>query len=218
MPLSEGDECPPSSEVSVINRQPLRMQHIEPFYNWRKKYIASEDSKSPFFGRIYSEFEYSNKVYNYYIHPQWDEFGSSTLYLKILFTDYEDGFAIIELIGEWNDALHNDVMFLKRDVIDELVKQDIHKFILIGENVLNYHGDDNCYYEEWWDDIKDEEGWIAFVNFRPHVIDEMVETELQYYVNLDDVFGEINWRPQPPNKLFQAIDTMINKGIKKLVY
>ena len=194
------------------------MQHIEPFYNWRKKYIASEDNKSPFFGRTYSEFEYSNKVYNYYIHPQWDEFGSSTLYLKILFTNYDEGFAIIELIGEWNDALHNDVMFLKRDVIDELVKQDIHKFILIGENVLNYHGDDNCYYEEWWDDIKDEEGWIAFVNFRPHVIDEMVETELQYYVNLDDVFGEINWRPQPPNKLFQAIDTMINKGIKKLVY
>ena len=107
---------------------------------------------------------------------------------------------------------------LWQPIIDELVKQDIHKFILIGENVLNYHGDDNCYYEEWWDDIKDEEGWIAFVNFRPHVIDEMVETELQYYVNLDDVFGEINWRPQPPNKLFQAIDTMINKGIKKLVY
>lgn len=194
------------------------MQHIEPFYNWRKKYIAAEDSNSPFFGCTYNEFEYSNKVYNYYIHPQWDAFGSPTLYLKILFANYDDGFAIIELIGEWNDALHNDVMFLKRDVVDELVRCGIHKFILIGENVLNYHGDDNCYYEEWWDDIKDDEGWIAFVNFRPHVIDEMVESELQYYVNLDDVFGDINWRPQTPKKLFEAIDTLINKGIRKLTY
>lgn len=194
------------------------MQNIEPYYNWRQKYIASEDNKSPFFGRVYNEFQYTNKIYNYYIHPQWDEFGSSTLYLKILFTNYDDGFAIIELIGEWNDALHNDVMFLKREVIDELVNQSIHKFILIGENVLNYHGDDNCYYEEWWDDIKDDDGWVVFVNFLPHVVDEMVETELQYYVNLEDVFSEINWRPQTPKKLFQAIDTMINKGIKKLVY
>lgn len=194
------------------------MQNIEPYYSWREKYKASEDRNSPFFGKVNNAFQYTNKVYNYYIHPQWDEFGSSTLYLKIIFADYENGFAIIELIGEWNDALYNDVMFLKREVIDELIKNDIYKFILIGENVLNYHGDDNCYYEEWWDDIKDEDGWVTFVNFQPHVIDEMVETELQYYVNLDDIFGEINWRPQPPKKLFKAIDTMINKGIKKLVY
>lgn len=194
------------------------MQHIEPYYNWRQKYIAAEDRKSPFFESVYNEFEYTNKVYNYYIHPQWEAFGSPTLYLKILFADYDDNFAIIELIGEWNDALHNDVMFLKRDVIDVLIAQGISKYILIGENVLNYHGDDNCYYEEWWDDIKDEQGWIVFVNFHQHVIDEMIETELQYYVNIEEVFREINWRPQTPKKLFQAIDTMINKGIKKLVY
>lgn len=194
------------------------MQNIEPYYNWRKKYIASEDKKSPFFGRVYNEFQYTQKIYNHYIHPQWDDFGSSTLYLKILFCDYEEGFAILEFIGEWNDALHNDVMFLKREVIDPLIENEIFRFILIGENVLNYHGDDNCYYEEWWDDIKEDDGWIAMLNFRPHVVEEMVETELQYYVNMEDVFEDINWRPQTPKKLYEAIDTMIMNGIKKLVF
>jgi hypothetical protein len=193
------------------------MQHIEPHFNWREKYIAAEDEKSPFYGSVNNELQYENKIYNYYIHPQWDVFGSSTLYLKLLFTDYEKGYAIIELMGEWNDALYNDAMFLKREVIDKLVNQDIYKFILIGENVLNYHGDDNCYYEEWWDDIKDEDGWVALINFRDHVIDEMVETELQYYVNLGETFNEVNWRPQKPKYIFDAINTLINEGIRRLV-
>ena len=132
---------------------------------------ASEDEHSPFFGVVYSEFEFTNTVYNYYIHPQWDEFGSSTLYLKILFADYERCFAIIEFIGEWNDALYNDIMFLKRDVVEELTGSGINKFILIGENVLNFHGSDDSYYQEWFDDVGD--GWIATINFRSHVMNEM---------------------------------------------
>ncbi len=194
------------------------MHNIEPYYAWRELYIASEDKKSPFFGRTYSEFQYSTKIYNYYIHPQWDGFGSSTLYLKILFVDYDQSFAIIELMGEWNDALHNDCMFLKREVIDLLIERDIYKYILIGDNVLNYHGDDNSYYEEWWDDIKEEYGWIAFLNFREHVVEEMVENQLQFYVNVGDPFNTINWRPYKPSKLFLAIDTLINKGVPRLRY
>ena len=89
------------------------MHEIEPFYNWRHLYVSEEDPKSPFFGRDYSEFEFSQAVYNYYIHPQWDEFGSRTLYLKIIYADYELGYAVIEMIGEWNDAIENDIMTLK---------------------------------------------------------------------------------------------------------
>ncbi len=85
------------------------MHEIEPYFNWRHLYIADEDVKSPFYGRTYSEFEFTQTVYNFYIHPQWDDFGSSTLYIKILFADYETGFAIIEMIGEWNDAIENDI-------------------------------------------------------------------------------------------------------------
>jgi len=58
-----------------------------------------------FFGRAYSEFEYSHTIYNYYIHPQWDDFGSRTLYLKVLIADYDERYAVIELMGELNDAI-----------------------------------------------------------------------------------------------------------------
>lgn len=37
------------------------MHEIEPFYNWRHDYIASEDEQSPFYGTIYNEFEYEDR-------------------------------------------------------------------------------------------------------------------------------------------------------------
>ena len=123
------------------------MHNIEPHFAWLNFYNAAEDSASPFYGREYNEFYYDKAVYNYLIHPQWDHFGSKTLYIKILFADYQDGFAIIEIIGEWNDALYNDIMQLKREVIEVLAAEGINKFILIGENVLNFHSSDDSYYE-----------------------------------------------------------------------
>ena len=92
------------------------MQDIEPFFRWRDQYITSEDMRSPFYGTQNSEFQYTNAIYNYYIHPQWDFFGSPTLYMKLLFVEYEEGYAILEFIGEWNDCISNDIMYLKRDV------------------------------------------------------------------------------------------------------
>ena len=94
----------------------LPMHFIEPFFRWRGEYIASEDAQSPFYGREYSEFEFQHRVYNYLIHPQWDEFGSTTLYLKIIYVDYDQGACAIEFIGEWNDAIENDIMMLKSNV------------------------------------------------------------------------------------------------------
>lgn len=192
------------------------MHDIEPFHRWRNYYVASEDMLSPFYGRAYDEFYYTNKVYNYFIHPQWDDFGSDTLYLKVLFADYEEGYAIIELIGEWNDCLHNDVMYLKRDVIDPMVKEGISKYILIGENVLNFHGSDDAYYEEWYEDISDEGGWICILNTLDHVTDEMKATRLQYFVNFGDAFGDVNWRPHTPKRIFKAVEALVHGGTKRL--
>ena len=60
------------------------MHTIEPHYNWRNLYIASEDKLSPFYQREYNEFEFSQAIYDHYIHPQWDQIGSATLYIKII--------------------------------------------------------------------------------------------------------------------------------------
>ncbi len=192
------------------------MQNIEPFFAWRDRYIAAKDKQSPFYRRVYSEFHYTNTIYNHYIHPQWDNFGSSTLYMKILFADYNKGFAIFEMLGEWNDALYNDVMYLKREVIDPMIETGIYKFIVIGENVLNFHGSDNCYYEEWWDDVKDDDGWIVFVNLLKHVVEEMEDTQIQYYVNFGHHLDEVNWRPHKPQILFKAIEALVNGQVKQL--
>src|SRR3954468_8062860 len=121
------------------------MHEIEPFYNWRHIYVSEEDECSPFYGREYSEFEFTQTLYNYYIHPQWDEFGSRTLYMKLLYVDYDQRFAIIELFGEWNDAIENDIMTIRREVTDNLYRNGIIKFILIAENVLNFHSSDDSY-------------------------------------------------------------------------
>ncbi len=194
------------------------MHDIEPHFKWRDHYIASEDERSPFYGRDYNEFQYTQKIYNYYIHPQWDHFGSSTLYMKILFVDYEEGAAIIELIGEWNDCLQNDIMFLKRDIVDELTPHDITKYILVCENVLNFHGSDDCYYEEWYEDIVEESGWICFINALDHVRDEMKEVQLQHFVNFGGRFNNIIWRPFQPKMVIKAIDALVHSDVKRLTY
>lgn len=187
------------------------MHEIEPYFNWRIHYTAEEDERSPFYGREYSEFEFTNTIYNYLIHPQWDDFGSNTLYMKILFADYDEGYCIIELIGEWNDLLYNDIMFLKRDIADTLMYEGINKFIIIGENVLNYHGDDDSYYEEWFEEVGD--GWIAFLNFRDHVREEMKRARIDWYVVSGGDLQEINWRTQQPAQLYQKIKDIVSRRL-----
>ena len=192
------------------------MHDIEPHYHWRDHYIASEDAQSPFFGRQYNEFQFTQKVYNYFIHPQWDSFGSTTLYTKLLFADYDEGFAILEMIGEWNDTLHNDVEPLKREVVDLLLKEGISKYLVICENVLNFHGSDDCYYEEWYDDVLEQDGWITFLNLLPHVEEEMVATQIHHFVHFGKAFNDVNWRPQKPKLLVKAIEAMIHGQTRAL--
>ncbi|MFT4033167.1 MAG: hypothetical protein QM669_12160 [Siphonobacter sp.] len=189
------------------------MQDIEPFYGWEKYYIAAEDEQSPFFGREYNYQQYENTVYEYYIHPNWDEFGSDTLYCKILFADYGEGFTIIEMFGEWNDTLHNDIMFFKRDVIDQQIGNGINKFILIGENILNFHGSrDDDYYAEWFDEIED--GWIAAIKFRDFVEEEFTKYHLDYYINYGGTLDEItNWRGMKPRLLYELMNRLITRRL-----
>ena len=187
------------------------MHDIEPYYNWHHIYIASEDELSPFYEREYSEFVFSSSIYNYFIHPQWDNFGSATLYLKILFVSYDEHYCIIELLGEWNDCLYNDVMYLKRNVIEFLEEQGITKYILIGENVLNYHFDDDSYYQEWFDEIED--GWIACINFRDHVIREFENASLDYYMAMGGKLNNLPWRTADPMKLFRIVESLMMKRL-----
>jgi len=182
------------------------MHDIEPYFNWRHLYAAEEDEKSPFYGREYSEFEFSNTVYNYYIHPQWDEFGSRTLYLKVLYADYDQNYVIIEMIGEWNDAVENDIMELKRELVEQLIATGIYKFILITESVLNFHSSDTEYYEEWHDDIKEEGGWIVSIDMPEQTKYDFHRSHVDNYIRLMDI---PNWRTYQPQHFFQLVDNQM---------
>lgn len=187
------------------------MHDIEPYYNWRHLYTAEEDELSPFYGREYSEFEFTNTVYNFYVHPQWDEFGSRNLYLKILFADYQFNFVIIEVLGEWNDCIENDIMTFKREVVDLLIDKGIKKFILITENVMNFHSSDDSYYEEWWEDIRDDGGWIISLNTPVQTRQEFENARLDHYIHFLD---NDKWRTYQPQHLYNMIDNIMMRRLE----
>ena len=200
-----------AGNLQVGNLQNLfYLQDIEPYYNWRHLYAAEEDRHSPFYRRQYSEFEFSNTVYNYYIHPQWDDFGSRTLYLKILFVDYPQKFAIIELIGEWNDAIENDIMTLRREITDNMMDQGIIKFIFIAENVLNFHSSDDSYYEDWHEQLVENGGWVAILDMPAQSQYDFTRARLNNY---DLMIDFPQWRTLKPEIVFEQIDTLIARKI-----
>ncbi len=188
------------------------MHKIEPYYGWYRSYEVSEDERSPYFGKEYNYDLYTEEIYGYFIDPGWDFMGSETLYLKILFTDYERGFTIIEFIGEWNDALNNDIMHLKRNILEHMMGQGISKFILLGENVLNFHGSDDCYYEEWFEELEDP-GWIAAVSFRDFVLEEMGSYNIDSYISFGGTLQIKNWRTMQPRTFFELVRNQINRRI-----
>lgn len=187
------------------------MHSLEPHFLWRHIYLANEDPKSPFYGYHNSEVYFTDKIYDYLIHPQWDNFGVETLFIKQLFTDYEEGFVILEFIGEWNDLLHNDIMILKRDVLEPMMWKGITKFIFIGENILNFHASDTDYYEEWQEELED--GWVALVNFRKHVLDEMNEYNLDQYLISGGDLDDLDWQMWSPKKLFLKVNDLVTRRL-----
>ena len=152
-----------------------------------------------------------HQIYNYVIHPQWDDIGSSTLFMKVIYADYDDGFVFIELIGEWNDAIENDIMTLKRDVLEPMMHEGIQKFIVIGENVLNFHYSDDSYYEEWFDEVED--GWIAFVNFQDHVMRELKTIHLDQYFVTGGELDDFDWRTYNPQISFKKIEAIVENRL-----
>ncbi len=188
------------------------MHNIEPYSSWLKYYDAANDERSPFYGKEYNFDLYSETIYNHYIDPWWDFMGSETLYIKILYTDYDLRCSIIELLGEWNDALYNDIMHLKRNVIEPLQQEGIEKFILIGENVFNFHGSDDSYYEEWYEETEGE-GWLTAIGFRDFVLEEWKKYNVDGYFNFGGELEIDNWRTYNPKGLIKFVENIIRRRL-----
>jgi len=187
------------------------MHQIEPYSGWLAFYDSSFDEQSPFYGKEYNMDLYTEAIYGYYIDPAWDYFGSETLYLKVLYADYQKQFVIIEFIGEWNDTLYNDIMTLKRDFLELLMQEGITKFILIGESIFNFHGSDDSYYEEWFDEV--EEGWIAAINFPEFLQQEFRKYNIDAYINMGGTLQITEWRAMPPYRFYELVEQLIQRRL-----
>ena len=107
-------------------------------------------------------------------------------------------------------------MTLKRDVIDHLLRLGIYKFILIGENVFNFHADDECYYEEWYENVTDNDGWVAMLNVRDHVLDEMTTASVHLYLNMGQHLNNIAWRTLTPSHVLATVEQALNRNTRQL--
>ena len=130
--------------------------------------------------------------------------------MKLLYADYEQHFVIIELLGEWNDAIENDIMTLRREITDNLYKQGITKYILIAENVLNFHSSDDSYYEEWHEQLEDDNGWVVLINFPEQSQYDFKRSRLTNYVELLEL---PQWRTLKPEIIFQLIDDEMSRRL-----
>ena len=112
---------------------------------------------------------------------------------------------------DWKKIFSNTQLAYATMVAGLLEEQGIDKFILIGENVLNFHSSDDSYYEEWFAELED--GWIAMVNFREHVLDEFKYCKADYYLNFGGDLDTLSWRKHTPIQLFKKVEDLISKRL-----
>ena len=89
----------------------------------------------------------------------------------------------------------------------KLIDKQINQFIIIAENILNFHGSDDEYYAEWFEEVED--GWIAVVGSREHVEQEWKKYHLDYYLNFGGTLHLDNWRTLQPQPFYELVKSLI---------
>jgi hypothetical protein len=107
--------------------------------------------------------------------------------------------------------VHNDIMRLKRDLVDEMIPLGIDKYILIGENILNFHADITDYYEEWLEELPN--GWMAFLNLRKHVVQELSAYGVDQYFILGGDLDHLEWRTKKPELLYAKLLAVVRRRL-----
>jgi hypothetical protein len=185
------------------------MHEIEPFYGWLGYYTNEADPNSPFQDAEHNPFFYDKGVYEYAAHPLWDEFGSDGLLVKILYANYDKGYAILELFGVWNDLIQNDYRLFAENVLTFLIDAGIDRFVFIMENVLNIYLDADDYYEALQEELED--GWICMLRPRQHVVEEIEQYEIGKYFFWSEELDNLNWRKFKPWELFALAEAKVPK-------
>jgi hypothetical protein len=76
---------------------------------------------------------------------------------------------------------------------------------------MNFHGSDDSYYEEWFDEVED--GWIAAVSFPQFVQDEWKKYGIDNYINTGGTLQIDKWRTMLPLNFFDVVDKLIQRRL-----
>ncbi|HQW88177.1 MAG TPA: hypothetical protein PLH93_13350, partial [Flavobacteriales bacterium] len=80
-------------------------------------------------------------------------------------------------------------------------------------NVLNFHASDESYYEEWFEEVSDRDGWIALLNFREHVRDDLKAANIDQYFLLGGTLDQVDWRTFEPEDLYEKVSAFVQRRI-----
>lgn len=177
------------------------LRHIEPFFGWLDHYCHEHDQRSPFHEVEHSLFEFDRSVNHIPAHPLWDDFGSESLLVKILFADYSRKYAILELFGEWNDLYDNDFKLLAENCISLLIEEGINQIILICENVFHGYFETEDYYEALQEELED--GWLIAIRMREELQNEMIDFGINQYFFWSPLLDQVPWRTMKPPALYK---------------
>ncbi len=188
------------------------LRDIEPFFGWLQWYNTENDPRSPFYEVEHNLFYYDRSINEIPAHPLWDDIGSESLLIKILYADYQAAYAIIELFGEWNDLFENDFRLLAENCLTYLVDQGINRFILVCENVFHAYLDSDDYYQAMQDELED--GWICILQARDSVKEEMEAYGITPYFYWNGILDELPWRRFKPFQLFHIVEGRMRKVLE----
>ena len=90
------------------------------------------------------------------------------------------------------------------------MSEGIYKFILIAENVLNFHSGDKDYYEEWLEDVEAKGGWIVCINMPEQTQYDFRRAKLDRYIGLMEL---PDWRIFKPFHLFKRVSAQLEKRL-----
>jgi hypothetical protein len=66
---------------------------------------------------------------------------------------------------------------------------------------------------EWFEEVSDADGWIALLNFRPHVLEDLQSANIDQYFLLGGKLNALKWRTQEPETVFEVVEGFVMRRL-----